>query len=266
MTRRSLLAIIGYCMLCFWSVPQAAAESARAVSNVDMSQCLRIASKQARPDEARCPGFIVSALIEARKTCREVGGKLVAMPQTTLSAIDVNTDSQPEYLFDYTQNVSCDGAASAFDCGSTGCGLSLYGRLGNQWQIIGNLPERSAAISTLPTARGQYADLRVACEGAGCAEIQRYEWNGKSYDLAGFEVRGHAVDIPLSRGQIWKFTRAVTVLADPKRGAKTLGQYKTDSFPVILGKARGAPYYYVSPCNACESGFVEQSAMRRDTR
>jgi len=57
---------------------------------------------------------------------------------------------------------------------------------------------------------------------------------------------------------------SLIVLAEPRRGAKIVGRYKrTETMPVILGKARGAPYYYVSPCHACESGFVEQALLRR---
>ena len=76
--------------------PVQQATAATAVNNLDMRQWLRIANKQARPDEARCSGFIVSALTEARTPCSEVGGKLVAAPQTTLSSLDVNADGQPE--------------------------------------------------------------------------------------------------------------------------------------------------------------------------
>jgi hypothetical protein len=253
-------------ILLAWPAQHAAAASAAAVSGVDMNHCLRIANKQARPDEARCPGFIVSALAEARTTCRDAGGKLVVAPQTVLWAIDVNADGQSEYLVDYTQNVGCEGAASVFSCGSLGCGLSLFARSGGQWKIIGNLPDWPAAIETVPDASGGFADLRVGCGEANCAEIQHYRWSGRDYALAGYEVRGHAVDIPASAGQLWTLTRDVAVLAEPKRGAKVLRRYKARTEVtemVILGKARAAPYLYVSPCNACESGFVEQTLLRR---
>lgn len=253
-------------ILLAWPVQHVAAASATAVSGVDMNHCLRIASKEARADEARCPGFIVSALAEARTTCRDVGGKIMAYPQTALWAIDVNADGQPEYLFDYTQNVGCDGAASVFSCGSLGCGLTLFARSGGQWKIIGNLPDLPAAIETVPAARGGFADLRVGCGEANCAEIKHYRWSGRDYALTGYEVRGHAVDIPAERGQLWTLTRDVAVLAEPKRGAKVLRRYKVRTEVtemVILGKARAAPYLYVSPCNACESGFVEQTLLRR---
>lgn len=263
MLRLSFLTALFSLILLAW--PARPVTAATAISNVDMSQCLRIASKQARPDEARCPGFIVSALAEARTTCREVGGKLVAASPATLSSLDVNADGQPEYLFDFSQNVGCDGAASVFSCGSLGCGLTLYGRRGGQWQALGNLPDRPAAIEAVAgSGRGGYADLRVGCGEPDCAEIRHYRWNGRAYDLAGLEVRGHAVDIPAAGGQIWTLTRDVAVLAEPRRGAKIVGHYKrTQTMPVILGKARGAPYYYVSPCRACESGFVEQARLRR---
>lgn len=32
---------------------------------------------------------------------------------------------------------------------------------------------------------------------------------------------------------------------------------------VVIGDARGAPYKYVSPCNACRSGFMDPAALRK---
>jgi hypothetical protein len=251
-------------------VRHVAAEPVAAASDVDMNLCLRMAARQVRPDEKRCPGFIVSALADAGTMCREVGGRLRAFPQSALWAIDVNADGKPEYLFDTTQNVDCEGAPSVLGCGSSDCGLPLYTRKGNQWQVIGNLPNLPAAIEVVPgSGRDGFADLRTGCGEADCAEYQQHRWNGSAYDLAGYEVRGHAVDIPAERGQLWTLARDVAVLAEPRRGAKVLRRYKARTEVtemVILGKARAAPFLYVSPCNACESGFVEPAALRRPAR
>jgi hypothetical protein len=249
-------------ILLVWPAHNANAESTAAVSGVDISYCLRIVSNQAKPDEAHCPSFIVTTLIDARNTCREVGGKIRAYPPTKLWSIDVNADGQPEYLFDYSQNVGCDDAESVFSCGSLGCGLSLFAWKDGQWRIIGNLPNEPSAIEVIPASgHDGYTDLRAAC--AGCVEIKHYRWSGHTYALAGFEVRGHAVDIPAVRGQLWMLTSDVAVLAEPKHDAKALDHYKARTEVVILGKARKASYFYVSPCNACEPGFVEQALLRR---
>jgi hypothetical protein len=249
-------------ILLAWPAHNADAVSTAAVSGVDINHCLRIANNQAKPDEAHCPGFIVTTLIDARNTCREVGGKIRTYPPTKLWSIDVNADGQPEYLFDYSQNVGCDDAESVFSCGSLGCGLSLFAWRDDQWRIIGNLPDDPTAIEAVPASgQGGYADLRAVC--VGCTEIQRYRWSGHDYALAGLEVRGHAVDIPSVRGQLWMLTSDVAVLAEPKHDAKILGRYKARTNVVILGKARTAPYFYISPCNACKPGFVEQTLLRR---
>lgn len=253
---------VGCIAILYW--PLAYAETATTAAHVDMGQCLKIASRQARPDEAICPGFIVSTLADARATCRDVGGVLRTHPNVGLWTIDVNGDGQPEYLFDFTRNVDCAGAPSVFSCGSLGCGLSLYGRLGGRWRVIGNVPEWPMAIELRPPARpGAYADLRVGCGEAECAEHQHFRWNGQGYELGGLEVRGHAVDLPATRGQIWMLVRDAAVLAEPRRGARTLERYKGRTEVVILGQARSAPYLYVSPCNACAPGFVEQALLRR---
>jgi hypothetical protein len=196
-------------ILLAWPAHNADAVSTAAVSGVDINHCLRIANNQAKPDEAHCPGFIVTTLIDARNTCREVGGKIRTYPPTKLWSIDVNADGQPEYLFDYSQNVGCDDAESVFSCGSLGCGLSLFAWRDDQWRIIGNLPDDPTAIEAVPASgQGGYADLRAVC--VGCTEIQRYRWSGHDYALAGLEVRGHAVDIPSVRGQLWMLTPAMS--------------------------------------------------------
>jgi hypothetical protein len=32
---------------------------------------------------------------------------------------------------------------------------------------------------------------------------------------------------------------------------------------VVIGNARVAPYKYVSPCNACASGFIDPGVLRK---
>jgi hypothetical protein len=52
----------------------------------------------------------------------------------------------------------------------------------------------------------------------------------------------------------------VDVLAEPKSGAASVGHYDAGTEVAIVGTA--GDWYYVSPCNACESGFVLKSSLR----
>lgn len=236
-----------------------------AVTHVDMNHCLRIAARQARMNEARCPGFIVGALADARALCGDARGRLKAYPQTTLWSLDVNADGVPEYLFDVTQNAGCEGAPSALSCGSQICGLGLYAQRNGAWRHIGRFAIEEPSVLELDPAsrRHGHAGLRVGCADAECPEVQLYRWNGERYDLAVLEVRGHALDIPASSGQLWTLTRETALLAEPRHGARTLDRYRAGTEVVILGKARAAPYLYVSPCNACAPGFVGAGLLRR---
>lgn len=51
-------------------------------------------------------------------------------------------------------------------------------------------------------------------------------------------------------------TGPVAVLAEPRRDSKTLHTYGAGAIMAVLGKATGTHYLYVSPCNACTSGYV----------
>ena len=266
MTIPAILAAVLAGMALAVPVRPAVAGTAVAVSHVDMNHCLRIAAGQARADERRCPGFIVSALADAGKMCREVGGRIKVMPQPALWAIDVNADDKAEYLFDATQNVECEGAPLVLSCGSQICGLTLYAQRTGTWRAIGGFAlMEPSGIALVPGSQG-YADLRVACGEANCTETWHYRWNGSAYALSSLEVRGHAVDIPAARGQLWTLTRAAAVLAEPRRGAEALARYPANTEVVLLGKARAAGYVYVSPCNACAPGFVEAGRLRRGYR
>jgi len=44
-------------------------------------------------------------------------------------------------------------------------------------------------------------------------------------------------------------------------GASVINRYDAGTEVAIVGTAYGAGYYYVSPCNACESGLVPKSAV-----
>ena len=56
----------------------------------------------------------------------------------------------------------------------------------------------------------------------------------------------------------------IAVFAAPRPDAAVLAVYPSRTELAIVGTVVGADYYYVSPCNACESGFVPTSALKAD--
>jgi hypothetical protein len=54
---------------------------------------------------------------------------------------------------------------------------------------------------------------------------------------------------------------ATVVRAAPEAGALEVGRYDAGTELAIIGTLEGGDYYYVSPCNACESGFVPKAAV-----
>jgi hypothetical protein len=57
-------------------------------------------------------------------------------------------------------------------------------------------------------------------------------------------------------GQLFTTTDKLQVLSAPKAGSKVLQEYDKGAIMAVLGEATGTGYLYVSPCNACEKGFV----------
>lgn len=67
--------------------------------------------------------------------------------------------------------------------------------------------------------------------------------------------------------KLYTMTGPVTVFAEPKRGSKMLHTYGAGAIMAVLGRAAGTHYLYVSPCNACTSGYVRDTEfMRRAKR
>ena len=56
-------------------------------------------------------------------------------------------------------------------------------------------------------------------------------------------------------------TVPVTLRAEPDSAAAGVGRYEAGTLVAVIGTVEGGDYYYVSPCNACESGFAPRSAL-----
>ena len=241
--------------------PAAAASAtggAAAEAAVDLAACL-----QTSATTETCPGFILAAIAEAQPQCREFGGTLQATPGATLASLDVDGDGAREYLFDFSQVYGCSTAASLFSCGSLGCPTVLYRAQGGDWSAIGWLSDGDApGLEVLPAPDGGFAALRGGCAGERpCDELRTFTWNGSAYELSRVEVRGHDV-VPAPDG-LWTLTEDVAVLATPTSDSEVLDRYPAGRDFVLLGRVEGTDYRYVSPCNACASGFVHAGVLKK---
>jgi hypothetical protein len=99
------------------------------------------------------------------------------------------------------------------------------------------------------------------CAQEKCAERSFYEWTGTAYDSTRLEVGGAGVDVAGSIHGLYPLAAATTLRALPAANAAEVGRYDAGTEVAIVGTAEGADYYYVSPCNACESGFAPRSAV-----
>jgi len=231
---------------------------------ISIAQCLDTITTGAAPVEAQCPGFLFDALKQARQTCGDAGGELVAAATPDVWSIDVNGDGAAEYVFEYAGNVSCDGAWSVFDCGSLGCAKAIYQKHDGAWQAIAEIwADAPESIEVLATPASGNRDLRVGCTGtAPCNEYWFYQWAGKQYERIYLEARGHRIDFDNSIHGLYGLVGETDVLAAPRAHGDAIGHYGSDTEVEIVGTAADADYYYVSPCNACDSGFVPKSAVR----
>jgi len=237
---------------------------ATAFTTVDLGACLTIARKVAEPSEALCPGFIGAGLVEMIATCADVGGRLEPGQRPSLRSLDVDGDGRAEFLYDATENYRCDGAPSLFSCGSLGCPVSLFERHAGGWSTIGVMSAEDAPAAEVltPAPGARYGTLRGGCAGdRPCEEWTYYLWDGSAYQDAMIEARGHWVDI--ANGGLWTLVKDMSVLAAPSPDAAVLERYPMGTEVVVIGDARGAPYKYVSPCNACQSGFIDPAALRK---
>jgi hypothetical protein len=251
--------------LCTILVPLAlAAPPATLEVPFDSARCLNVTMGRAAPDPA-CPRFLIDTFESALASCRDAGGTLVPVPGATVRPLDVNGDGKPEYLFDAGHTVTCNGAPSVLGCGSPVCPFRLYEQRGAAWRSIGSIGVADpVAVELLPARPGsRYRELRVGCAGEGvCDEFAYYRFGKDTYELARLQVRGHWVDVVGGRGEPRGLLGEVAVKATPAKDGAELKRYPADTEVVVLGRATGTPYLYISPCDACASGFVEASALK----
>ncbi len=232
-------------------------------NNIEIAHCLNVLTRGITRKPAICPGFLVEPLKYALAACRDAGGTLLPVAPANVWTLDVNGDNKKEYSFEYEGNVSCDRAPSVFSCGSLGCPVTLYENFQGGWRAIGQVSSGGLqAIELLKTgAAGGYRDLRVGCgTGDPCVEFAHLHWTGATYEPQWLEVRGFKVTFGDSPYGLYSLTGDTAVLATPAPDATVLAHYGADTEVALLGTT-GA-YYYVSPCNACESGFVPLTAVR----
>lgn len=67
-------------------------------------------------------------------------------------------------------------------------------------------------------------------------------------------------------GNLYTTKASIDVLAEPKAGSKKLATYESGAIMVVIGKATGTDFLYVSPCKACDSGFVNRSEFMSKTK
>jgi hypothetical protein len=251
---------------CFFAACSGKAEpqQPRLATELSPAHCIESIESAATPDSARCPAFLFESVTSARDVCREVEGKLIADPTGEIWALDVNDDERPEYAFEYGGIVGCEGAYSIFSCGSLGCPKILYGQRGDAWRPIGEFYAYAMEqLEILDTESGGYRTLRIGCGGTEpCAEYWFNEWTGDAYERTRIEVRGFGVDFENSIHGLHPLVAETAILATPTADAAVIARYEAGWDVAIVGTAQDADYYYVSACNACESGFVAKSAVR----
>ena len=233
---------------------------------ISIAHCLDTIDAPNDRDEARCPGFAARTAEGRQEDLRRGGWRAHRHTGTPTSGrLDVDGDGVPEFVFEYGGNVQCEGAWSVFDCGSLGCARAIYKRQAGGWRAITQISaDAPQTLELTGVAVGQgYRDLRVGCEGnEPCAVYSYYHWTGEQYDLTHLDVRSHRVEFATSIHGLYGLTGPVDVLAEPTQGAASVGHYDADIEVAIVGTATDVDYYYVSPCNACDSGFIPKSAVR----
>lgn len=232
-------------------------------SKLPLAECL--AEQAAETDAATpvCPTFILLALDHMIEECAAVEGKLQPATEPEAWLLDVDSDGKDEMLVDLSRNYLCYGAPSVFSCGSLGCPSFLYAPRGDGWAEIAAInAEDAPGIEVLAGARGEPAVLRGGCAGdRPCEELTHYRWNGAIYERAWIEFRGTPVDVV--PGGLWTLTKDAAVISAPRKGSAVIDEYPAGTAMVVLGNARGQPYQYVSPCNACRNGFVETALLAK---
>jgi len=231
-------------------------EATADAGRLDMDACFAAIAGGDDADEAVCPPFLLATAIDAGQICREAGGSIGPIEAADIWSIDVNGDERPEHAFALDEIVHCEGAPSLFSCGSLGCPKALYGERDGTWRLIGSLSALSRddiALSNAVHADG-YRDLVVGCSTAEECVRWTYAWRDDFYEPVEAVVRGYRVESAESVHGLFALAADTTLLATPSADGATLDRYAAGTEVAIVGTA--GDYYYVSPCNACASGFV----------
>lgn len=232
-------------------------------SRLDLAACFAEDMADEAAISSRCPSFVLLSLDFLSQECALAGGTLRPIEEPIAWSLDVDGDASAEILVDLRQNMDCQGAPDVFSCGSLGCPFFLYAKRDDSWVELGAINADDApAIEVLPGPAGTPATLRGGCNGMQpCSEKTYYEWKGTSYVRSWIDFRGYAVDV--APGGLWTLTRDAPILASPEPEGQLLDEYPMGTAVVVIGNARGSPYKFVSPCNACRRGFVDETALRK---
>jgi len=230
---------------------------------LDFASCFAEDLADEAAKSSRCPSFALLSLDYMSSECSLAGGNLQPRAESIAWSLDVDGDASAEVLVDLSENLDCQGAPGVFSCGSLGCPFMLYKKRDDTWVELGTInPDDAPGIEVLPAADGGYATLRGGCTGMlPCSELTHYEWKSGEYERTWIDFKGHAVDV--APGGLMKLTQDAPVLDAPKKNAVELDEYPVGTAVVVIGTARGAPYQFVSPCNACRRGFVETAVLTK---
>lgn len=231
---------------------------------LDFAACLAEGMSDDEAQSSRCPSFALLSLDYMASQCSAHGGTLKARTPSEAWSLDVDGDASAEVLVDLVGNFDCEGAPTAFACGSTGCPFLLYKRREDTWAEIGAInADDGPGIEVLPAPAGTFATLRGGCLGQQpCSEFTYYEWKGQAYERTWIDFKGHAVDV--AAGGLMTLTQDAAVLDAPGgKKAQALDEYPVGTAVIVIGTARDAPWSFVSPCNACRRGFVETALLAK---
>lgn len=259
---RSLLPLLAAAALLAALSARAQTLRAEPLTSVSPAHCVDTLAQRAATDPLRCPAALRTAVVEARALCRDAGGTLAGAKEGDVWALDVNGDGRNELMFELDRNVTCEGAWNVFSCGSLGCPKTLYELRAGAWAAVASLSAEAPEQVTLARAAAADGHRTIeVCASNDCIERWSYEWRGTAYEAARVEVRGTPVDVAGSIHGLYELSAATTLRAQPSTRAAELGHYDAGTEVAILGTAAGGDYYYVSPCNACSSGFAPRTAL-----
>lgn len=242
---------------------QAVANTAVETHNLDLATCMSEVESETPPETSTCPSFVLLSLDYMIDACTAVGSKLKAAEESRAWSLEVDGDDKSEVMIDLTENFYCEGAPSLFSCGSLGCPFFIYTQRGDGWVELGAVnADNAPGIEVLQGTAGTPATLRGGCLGERpCSELTHYEWKNQVYEGTWIDFRGNIVDV--APGGLWTLTQDMPVLAAPQPGATELDSYPAGTTVVVIGSSRTGPYKFISPCNACRSGFVAAKALKK---